>query len=140
MQSGSAREERRDWEDCADALSLLLLSFSFPRSQTHTHTRLRASSPRSTPTCCLCRAQLATLSSALRGRVWRQEESREIEVENEKVEEDVDVYDEGRKKERIERLKECIPGWMWSCLPEAEVWRHSPKRERDKDTKKWEGR
>lgn len=24
MQSGSAREEKRDWEDCADALSLLL--------------------------------------------------------------------------------------------------------------------
>lgn len=39
MQSGSAREERRDWEDCADALSfllLLLLSSSSPRSQTHT--------------------------------------------------------------------------------------------------------
>lgn len=39
MQSGSAREKKRDWEDCADALSLLLLSSRFPRSQnTHSHT------------------------------------------------------------------------------------------------------
>lgn len=36
MQSGSAREEKRDWEDSADALSLLLSSSS-PRSQ-NTHT------------------------------------------------------------------------------------------------------
>lgn len=42
---------------------------------------------------------------------------------------------EGRKEERIERgrLKECIPGWMWCCLPEAEDWRHSPKKDGDKE-------
>lgn len=75
------------------------------KTHTHTHTCKHARR-RSTPTCCLCRAQLATLSSALRGRAWRQE-SGEIEAEEEDEEVEEDVYDEGRKK--IERLKECIP-------------------------------
>lgn len=105
------REERRDWEDCADALSLLLLlvlSSSSPRSQkTHSHTLAKArSSEVHSHLLAFCRAQLATLSGALRGRVWRQEESREIEAEEEdeeEEEEDVDVYDEGRKKEQRER-------------------------------------
>lgn len=36
MQSGSAREEKRDWEDCTDALSLLLSSFFSTFTKTHT--------------------------------------------------------------------------------------------------------
>lgn len=105
MQSGSAREKKRDWEDCADALSLLLsspLPFHVHKTHTLTHT-CKYARRRSTPTCCLSCAQLATLSGALRGRAWRQE-SEEIEVEEDGEE---DVYDEGRKK--IENLKEWIP-------------------------------
>lgn len=74
--------------------SLLFLS-----TFTNTRTHLQARSLRSTPTCCLLCAQLATLSNALWGRVWRQEESGEIEMENEDEEvEDVDICDARRKK------------------------------------------
>lgn len=94
---------KTDWEDYTDALSLLLLS-SFFSTFTKTHTCKHACR-NNTPTCCLCRAQLATLSSALRGRAWRLE-SGEIETEEEDEEVEEDMYDEGKKK--IDRLKECI--------------------------------
>lgn len=78
------------------------LPFHVHKTHTLTHT-CKYARRRSTPTCCLSCAQLATLSGALRGRAWRQE-SEEIEVEEDGEE---DVYDEGRKK--IENLKEWIP-------------------------------
>lgn len=97
MQSGSAREEKRDWEDCSDALSRLLSSFFSTFTKTHTCKHARQ---KNTPTCCLCRAQLATLSSALRGRAWRLE-SGEIEAEEEDEELVEDVYGEEKKTERM---------------------------------------
>lgn len=81
------------------------LLFHVHKTHTHTHAR-KCARRRSTPTCCLSCAQLATLSGALRGRAWRQE-SGEIEAEEDGEEVEEDVYDEGRKK--IENLKEWIP-------------------------------
>lgn len=104
MQSGSAREERRDWEDCADALTLLLLlSSSSPRSQTHTtRTHLQARSPRSTPTCCRSPCAIGdSLQRTQRQGVEAGGEWREIEAEEEDEEED--VCDEGGKERRKNR-------------------------------------
>ena len=57
---------------------------------------------------------MATLSGALRGRAWRQEESGEIEEEEEDEEEE-DVEDEGkegRKKKRSVFLAGCGAAYL----------------------------
>lgn len=127
MQSGSAREEKRETGRTVLMLSLFLplalppspLLSSSPRPQnTHSNTRLqknkskrkkkKARSPKvHSHLLPFTVRNWRLLSGALRGRAWRLVESAEIEAEegDEKVEED--VCDEGRKK--IERLKEWIP-------------------------------
>lgn len=139
MQSGSAREERRDWEDCADALSLLLLllSSSSPRSQTHTHTHLQARSPKVHSHFAVRNWRLSP--GALRGRVWRQEESREIEAEegDEEVEEE-DVYDEGReKKQREVDWRRVFLAGCGAAYLRLETRDTLPKEKETKTHRKW---
>lgn len=84
----------------------LLLPLSSSRSQTHTLTPTCRHARRAPlPLAASAARNWRLLSSALAGRVWRQEKGRDTEAEDEdeKVEEeDVDMCDDGRQKRYTE--------------------------------------